>query len=143
MHWRDHLRNHLLEQHPETAYALDDTAYRLIKTVLPNTLVYACDTPPDTPCALALGIDNLSGLSAQEARQLINQTRMYKAPRILLAVPKNSVLDETAFRALGFMQSPTDVADAMRIFHYDLESYKTVPDWLNARFWAHPEHWKP
>ncbi|OZA11827.1 MAG: hypothetical protein B7X94_04725 [Hydrogenophilales bacterium 17-62-8] len=143
MHWRDHLRNHLLEQHPETAYALDDTAYRLIKTVLPSTLVYACDTPPDSPCALALGIDILSGLSAQEARQLINQTRMYKAPRILLAVPKNSVLDETAFRALGFMQSPTDVADAMRIFHYDLKSYKTVPDWLNARFWAHPEHWKP
>lgn len=143
MHWRDLLRSHLLEQHPETAYAQDDTAYRLIKTVLPNTLVYACDTPPDTPCALALGVDSLSGLSAQEARQLINQTRLYRAPRILLAVPKSSVLDEADFRALGFMQTPTDPAEAMRIFHYDLKSYKTVPDWLNARFWAHPEHWKP
>lgn len=24
---------------------------------------------------------------------------------------------------------------------YDIVSYKTVPDWLNSRHWAHPERW--
>lgn len=28
---------------------------------------------------------------------------------------------------------------AERCFQYRLEHYKAVPDWLNARFWAHPE----
>jgi hypothetical protein len=41
------------------------------------------------------------------------------------------------------MQSSTDPTDSMRIFHYDLDTYKTVPDWLNARYWAHPERWTP
>lgn len=26
-----------------------------------------------------------------------------------------------------------------RCFEYQLTNYKAVPDWLNARFWAHPE----
>ena len=31
----------------------------------------------------------------------------------------------------------------LRIHYYDLDTYKTVPDWLNARFWANPERWEP
>ncbi|MDO9219487.1 MAG: DUF6231 family protein [Thiobacillus sp.] len=143
MHWRDQLRSRLLEQQPDRVCALDESAYLLAKSVLPNTPVYRHDTPPDSPCALALGIDILTGLNAQQAQQLINKTRLYIAPRILLAVPSDCALDENTFRALGFMQFATDSTDSTRIFHYDLDSYKTVPDWLNTRFWAHPERWKP
>ena len=143
MHWHDYLCSHLQEQQPGSVCALDETAYQLIRKVLPNTPVYRHDMPADSPCALALGIDILTGLNAQQARQLINQTRLYVAPRILLAAPHDCALDEAAFRALGFMQSTTDATDTIRIFHYDIDSYKTVPDWLNARFWAHPERWKP
>ena len=27
------------------------------------------------------------------------------------------------------------------IHGFDLGTYKATPDWLNARHWAHPEHW--
>jgi hypothetical protein len=143
MHWRDQIRGHLLEQQPASVYALDESAYLLVQSVLPATPVYRHDTAPNSSCALALGIDILSGLDAQQAQHLINQTRLYIAPRILLAVQPDCALDEAAFRALGFMQSATDPTDSMRIFHYDLDTYKTVPDWLNARYWAHPERWTP
>lgn len=143
MHWRDQIRGHLLEQQPASVYALDESACLLLQNVLPATPVYRRDTAPDATCALALGIDILSGLNAQQAQHLINQTRLYIAPRILLAVPSDCALDEAAFRSLGFMQTATDPTDSMRIFHYDLDTYKTVPDWLNARYWAHPERWTP
>ena len=143
MHWRDQLHNHLQEHRPDSVCALDESAYLLAKSVLSTTPVYRPDTSPGSPCALALGIDILTGLNAQQAQQLISQIRLYTAPRILLAVPSDCALDEDTFRALGFMQSATDSTDGTRIFHYDLDSYKTVPDWLNPRFWAHPERWKP
>lgn len=133
----------MLEHAPDSVYALDEPACLLAQSVLPATPVYRHSPAPDAPCALALGIDILSGMNVQQARQLINQTRLYIAPRILLAVRPECALDDAAFRALGFMQSPTDRTDNMRVFHYDLDTYKTVPDWLNARYWAHPERWTP
>lgn len=38
-------------------------------------------------------------------------------------------------RELGF-QPLTD-----RLWAFDIDDYKAVPDWLNARFWANPERW--
>lgn len=32
-------------------------------------------------------------------------------------------------------------APSVTLFRVALHDYKTVPDWLNARFWAHPERW--
>jgi hypothetical protein len=124
-------------------YALDAAARQLAESLLPNTPVHAHDTRPDAPCALALGIDALNGLDAAQAQQLISQTRLYLAPRILLAVPADGALDEAMFRALGFTLSATDTAENMRIHYYDIDTYKTVPDWLNARYWANPERWEP
>jgi hypothetical protein len=141
MDWREQIQRHLLEQRPERVCALDEAAYRMAQAILPATPVSRPDTPPNTPCTLALGIDVLSHLNAPQAHRLINHTRLYVAPRILLAAQPDCALDATAFRALGFMQSATDPAGATRVFHYDLDTYKTVPDWLNARYWAHPERW--
>jgi hypothetical protein len=31
----------------------------------------------------------------------------------------------------------------LHLYHYAIETYKTTPDWLNSKHWAHPEHWKP
>lgn len=30
---------------------------------------------------------------------------------------------------------------ALEVYGFDLGTYKATPDWLNARHWAHPEHW--
>lgn len=29
------------------------------------------------------------------------------------------------------------------LFHYAIETYKSTPDWFNAKQWAHPELWRP
>jgi Family of unknown function (DUF6231) len=143
MNWRDHLQTRLLEIQPESVCALDATAHQLAATLLRNTPVLAHENRLDAPCALALGIDALNGLDAQQAQHLISQTRLYVAPRILLAVASDGVLDEAMFRALGFTLSAIDTAENMRIHYYDIDTYKTVPDWLNARHWANPERWEP
>ena len=41
--------------------------------------------------------------------------------------------------ALGF--SPLKHYPDSTLFHFDIYDYKQVPDWLNSRFWAHPEMW--
>ena len=143
MTWRDHLQSCLLEIQPESVCALDAAARQLVGDVLPDTPVRTLDSLPGASCALALGIDALNGLDAEQARHLIGRTRLYLAPRILLVAPSGCVLDETALIALGFTLSATDAAADLRIHYYDLDTYKTVPDWLNARFWAHPERWEP
>ncbi|WP_296753559.1 DUF6231 family protein [Thiobacillus sp.] len=143
MNWRDHLQARLLEMRPASVYALDEAARQMTSRVLPDTPVRAPGNPPDSLYALALGIDALNGLNVQQAQHLINQIRLYIAPRILLAVPSDCVLDEAMFRALGFTLSATDPTQNRHIHYYDLDTYKTVPDWLNSRYWAHPERWQP
>lgn len=143
MNWRDHLRARLLEIRPESVFALDTQAHQLATRILPDTPVRMHDAAPEQPCTLALGIDALNRLDAAQARHLISQTRLYIAPRILLAAQSTCALDEATFRALGFTLSFTDPGEGLRIHDYDLATYKTVPDWLNARHWAHPERWEP
>jgi len=143
MNWRDHLQARLLEIQPASVCTLDAAAQQLAVSVLQNTPVFPHGNPPAQTCALALGLDALNGLDAQQAQHLINQTRLYAAPRILLAAQPGCALDDETFRALGFTLSATDTAENLRIYDYDLATYKTVPDWLNARYWANPERWEP
>lgn len=143
MTWREHVEARLLEVRPESVCALDAAAHRLATGVLPGTPVRRHGDAPGVPCALALGVDALDGLDAPAAQHLISRIRLYVAPRILLAVATDCALDEGAFRALGFTLSATDPAANRRVHYYDLDTYKAVPDWLNARFWAHPERWEP
>jgi hypothetical protein len=143
VHWRDHLQARLLEIQPASLFALDEAARQLARDTLPATPVHGHDNPPDSPCALALGVDFLNALDTQLALHRISQTRLYLAPRMLLVARPGSALDEATFRALGFTLYATDPTDGTRIHDYDLDTYKTVPDWLNARYWAHPERWQP
>ncbi len=141
--WRDYLQTRLLELRPASLCALDAHAQRLALDTLPATPVSGPDQTAAAPCALALGVDTLDGLDARQAQHLISQVRLYRASRMLLAVKRNCPLDEAGFRALGFTLAFVDESDGVRIHEYDLDTYKTVPDWLNARFWAHPERWEP
>lgn len=143
MNWREALQARLLALQPASVLALDESARLVAGSVLPATPVHTQGKLPGTRCALALGIDALNGLNAKQAMQLISQTRLYTAPRILLAVESNCVLDPDVFRALGFMLSTPNETDGKRFYYYDLDTYKNVPDWLNARYWAHPERWEP
>ena len=143
MTWHDHLIARLKEIRPDSVCALDAAACQLARDILPDTTVVIPGHSPAQACMLALGIDALNGLDAQQAQHLINHVRLYLSPRLLLVAQETCALDESSFRALGFTLSLNDPADRTRVYHYDLNVYKTVPDWLNSRFWAHPERWKP
>lgn len=143
MDWREHLRSRLHALQPSRVVALDPAALAFASEVLQPAAVSLAEHAGAPGFELALGIDALDGLDAQQARQLISHTRLYHAPRILLAVRADGPLDEAAFIALGFTLCATDPAADVRIHYYDLDTYKTVPDWLNARYWAHPERWEP
>lgn len=141
MEWRDYLVERLRTLRPDSICTLDAAARQLATTLPFAALVDAAAAPAASPCSVALGIDALSGLDARQAEQLIGRVRTYAAPRLLLVAQSGCALDAAAFRALGFMLVLTDPAADVRIHEYDLDTYKTVPDWLNARFWANPERW--
>lgn len=48
-----------------------------------------------------------------------------------------------ALIAMGLVLWSSEALNAARleIYGFDLGTYKSTPDWLNARHWAHPEHW--
>jgi len=143
MSWRDYLQTRLQAIGPDSVYALDATAHQLACAALPGIPVHAPDSPHDSPCALALGIDALTPLDTRQAQHLISRVRLYVASRLLIAAPPGCPLDDAAFRALGFTREMTAPTEDMHFYYYDLDTYKMVPDWLNARFWAHPERWEP
>lgn len=143
MDWRDHLRDCLLALRPASICTLDPAARRFVETLLPGVRCHTPDAQPPVPCELALGIDALDGLDRAGASALIARIRTYAAPRLLLVASPVCALDTDAFRALGFALSQDDTAAGTRVHFYDIATYKTVPDWLNARFWANPDRWTP
>jgi len=50
---------------------------------------------------------------------------------------------EADFLALALRRRALTEQDGIQhvYFSYDLKTYKQVPDWLNARFWANPHMW--
>jgi Family of unknown function (DUF6231) len=42
---------------------------------------------------------------------------------------------------LSHWSSATVAEATLEVYGFDLGTYKATPDWLNARHWAHPEHW--
>lgn len=143
MDWRGHLEHMLREAKPASVCALDAAASELALGALPHLPVLPYREPEAPRCSLALGVDALNGLAASAIEQLISRVRTYSASRLLLVAQAGCALDEAGFRALGFVVSLVDSAQDLRIYDYDLDTYKSVPDWLNSRFWAHPERWEP
>jgi hypothetical protein len=52
-------------------------------------------------------------------------------------------VDLNAFLGLGFERLYGSADGARHLYSHDIATYKSVPDWLNAKYWAHPERWEP
>ena len=127
------------------AAALDATAVALAHTGLPQTIVQLCavHATPSSPAQLAVVMDALNDLDAAQARTLLARVRDFIAPRIVVIATAHCALDLLAFLSIGFEALGVDTTENIAIYQFDLNTYKQVPDWLNARHWAHPERWKP
>lgn len=79
---------------------------------------------------------------AREARQLIAAMRDLLARQLLVFVPEK-LLDDTTLTGLGLTRQARYEIDSehWQAWSYDIRTYKSVPDWLNPRFWANPENW--
>ncbi|MHB1353861.1 MAG: DUF6231 family protein [Thiobacillus sp.] len=143
MNWRAHIEALLRAAKPASVCALDASAFELAAAALPDLTIQRYHEPDPPRCGVALGVDALNGLAASAIEQLIGRIRTYSAPRLLLVAQPACALDDAGFRALGFVVSRVDADAGTRVYDYDLDTYKSVPDWLNARFWAHPERWEP
>lgn len=143
MDWRDHVLHILRQLQPPSLCALDPAAHALAGQLLAAGQLHAFSGPSATPCALALGIDALNGLGRRQGLELLGQVKTFAAPAILIVAQPGCALGADEFRALGFVASLADTRSGVTVHHYDIATYKPVPDWLNARFWAHPERWEP
>lgn len=114
------------------------TAKEAVRTAVSQLL------DPDAPKSRTdLAIAQLEkDLDTREARQLIAVLRDLLARQMLVFVPE-SLLDDAALLGLGLTrQARYDIAgEHWQAWSYDIRTYKSVPDWLNPRFWANPENW--
>ena len=80
-------------------------------------------------------------LERETALALIGQMKQ-RAPALLLAARENQPLGFNDFLAFG-MQRLAEADDGCLLYLFDLHTYKPAPDWLNSKYWANPERWKP
>jgi len=74
--------------------------------------------------------------------QMLAQCRDRVAKRVFVRIDKQNQslgLHRQNLFALGFYG--VDIGQGGQLYAYSLRGYKSVPDWLNAKYWAHPERW--
>ncbi len=98
---------------------------------------------------LIVVIDTLEQLDKAAAEQLLARLRDLHGGRMLTVValgahPQHaSHWEANELLAFGMKSLGTvrETTGEYQIYLFDLFDYKTVPDWFNPRFWAHPERW--
>lgn len=144
MSWHDALVQVLRSVPVGEICALDTGAQELAGALLSPTQLPRCDAmSPADHAQLALVKDALDGLDAAQARALLARARDFIAPRIIVIADAHCALARLDFLALGYETLASDKAGRITLYQFDMATYKQVPDWLNARYWAHPERWKP
>ncbi len=145
MNWREVLTKALQRSGAQHICALDAVALEIARDLLPEASVQLCEvyTQTATSAQLALVMNALNGLDAAQARTLLARVRDFISPRIIVIADTRCPLDRMDFLAIGYDTLGTDKAGQTKLYQFDLTTYKQVPDWLNARYWAHPERWKP
>ena len=79
-------------------------------------------------------------ISPMQKAQVLVKLRDLMAKRIVVAAQLD---DEKLLCSLGFtrlLEHSQQAAD-FEFWQFNILTYKQVPDWLNARFWANPENW--
>lgn len=92
---------------------------------------------------LALLADCLEHLPKRTGLELLAGIRNLNASRLAVLVDLGACdWRETDFYALALQAGERFQRgeQTVHLFTYDLLDYKQTPDWLNAKFWAHPEN---
>ena len=142
---------------------------QLLKEIQPNSLLLIGDTAKlqsieavaevqqistaDSLSALAdLGrfdlvivLGALNELDKKQGELLLGSLKNLHAKRLLLShtpSPEWSLQDFLAFAMSELNHYPVNAdSPEQQLFEYNIFSYKSVPDWLNNKFWANPNMW--
>ena len=96
---------------------------------------------------LTLVIGALETLERHTALGLVARLRDLNSRHLVVVVDTESVggarWREADWLAMGMRRLAGDDARPARygIYGFSMADYKTTPDWLNSRFWAHPERY--
>lgn len=79
-------------------------------------------------------------LNHAEKTQLLVKCRDLLGKRLLVVAKRE---DEALLRSLGLTQLIDKDSHQFdfALWQFNILTYKQVPDWLNAKFWANPENW--
>ncbi len=88
-------------------------------------------TPPERATAEPV-LAALRDIYARRIMLLVSEQATESAPW------RNSDLVGLGFTRIGVFAGPRGAVTA---YGFDIATYKTTPDWLNPRFWAHPQLW--
>ncbi|GAA4649886.1 DUF6231 family protein [Kistimonas scapharcae] len=93
---------------------------------------------------LAIIAERLESLDKPTAMTLVAGLRNRYCERIALLLDPTAADNwlDTDIYSLGLRISERFQRDCQTLWFctYDIASYKTTPDWLNAKHWANPEH---
>lgn len=88
---------------------------------------------------LALVLEFVETLPAGAARVVLARLRDLNAERTLVLTRDDADLTQADYIALGYRLHAAQDGD--RLYGFDLYDYKDRPEWLNPKYWAHPELW--
>jgi hypothetical protein len=91
-----------------------------------------------------LAVVILTAEDRPHASALVAALRDLYARRVLLFVPPATLeWKQETLIGLGLSQLANYEVEgaAWQAWSFDIRTYKSVPDWLNPRFWANPENW--
>lgn len=91
---------------------------------------------------LAIVAQTLERLPREDAGMLLSRLRDLHSKRFLALVrlDGDSGWSNTDLIAYG-MKRCARFPGGYALFRFNIHDYKDTPDWLNARYWAHPERW--
>jgi len=96
---------------------------------------------------LAMVAGALETLPQRTARQMLAKLRDLNTKRFIVLM-RTGARDQHAWRqtdmiAYGLKRCGRYQEDdeVFLLYRFNIYDYKDTPDWLNARYWAHPERW--
>ena len=93
---------------------------------------------------LAIVADQLERLDKRQGIELLAGLRNLSVSRmaVLVELAEAAEWESNDFYGLAMQRDARFEKDGrcLTLFSYDLAEYKTVPDWLNSKYWANPEN---
>lgn len=99
----------------------------------------------DTKAAELAVVDGEAAVPEADVMPLLGRLRDVYAGRVLVIGPgdRRPAWSRQTLIGLGFRGFGASLDGTRRRpwYQFDIVDYKTTPDWLNPRHWAHPELW--